>query len=99
MFAVHQVDGEWWASWWDPTCLDPIPPGGTFRFQFNNTNPSRWWDWTTTESANDDPYGLVADASWNHVTEPNGYGEIDSALRHFVPGIVEFRSLNRLLQT
>ncbi len=65
---------EWWASWWDPTCLDPIPPGATFRFQFNNTNPSRWWDWTTTESANDDPYGLVADASWNHVTEPNGYG-------------------------
>ncbi len=79
-FAVHQLDtGEWWASWWDPDCSDPIAL--TTRFQFDNSSASTWSHWTTTEGSSSDPYALVADRSENHDCRPDGYG-----YRVHVPG-------------
>ncbi len=75
LFAVHQLpNGEWWASWWDPDCDNPIWPGQTFRFQFDHRNPSTWGDWTTTISGTDDPYNQIVDLSGNHSSEPDGFG-------------------------
>lgn len=75
LFAVHQLpNGEWWASWWDPDCDNPIWPGVTFRFQYDNRHPSVWSAWTTTISSTDDPYNQIVDQSANHVGEPDGFG-------------------------
>ncbi|MHC4153801.1 MAG: S8 family peptidase [Planctomycetota bacterium] len=78
-FAVHQVGNEWWASWWDPQCMNAI--FGTFRFQFDNPNPSTWGEWRTTISSSSNPYDECAcvlsgviDTSAAHAGEPNGYG-------------------------
>lgn len=75
LFAVHQLpNGEWWASWWDPDCSDPLWPGMVFRFQFDNPNANAWGGWTTTDSSSSDPYAGVVDWWLNHATEPDGYG-------------------------
>ncbi len=71
-FAVHNVDGEWWASWYDPQCLNAI--FDTFRFQFDNTSGRAWGEWTTTIGAGPDPYYWVIDFSGRHFLEPDGYG-------------------------
>jgi hypothetical protein len=74
-FTVHQLaNGEWWASWWDPDCDNPIWPGVTFRFQYDNPNASTWGDWTTTISSTDDPYNQIVDQSANHSDKPDGWG-------------------------
>jgi len=73
LFQVHQLpNGEWWASWWDPDCDNAIFT--TFRFQFDNPNPSTWGDWSTTIGNTSDPYDSVVDRSANHAHQPNGYG-------------------------
>jgi hypothetical protein len=71
-FAVHPVGNEWWASWWDPDCTNAIFT--TFRFQFDNSRPSIWGDWTTTIGASADPHSDVVDSSGAHSSEENGYG-------------------------
>jgi hypothetical protein len=71
-FGVHQVGNESWASWWDPGCMNAI--FSTFRFQFENPNPSTWGDWSTTISATSDPNADVVNRSALHEGEPNGYG-------------------------
>ncbi len=84
-FAVHQVSGEWWASWWDPECDDAIY--GTFRFSFDNPRPSMWGDWTTTIAGSSDPYEQVVDQSGNHTGELDGNGyrvHVPRALRDLV---------------
>ncbi len=72
LFSVHQVGSDWWASWWDPDCDNPI--FGTFRFQFTNPSPIALSDWTTTISSTDDPNAQWIDRSQNHVGEPDGLG-------------------------
>ena len=74
LFSVHQApsDGLWWASWYDPTCTNPIT--ATFRFQFDNPSPRDWDIWTTTTSCTDNPYSGIADAWWYHSGQPAGYG-------------------------
>jgi hypothetical protein len=71
-FAVHFANGKWWASWWDPGCVNAI--NTTFRFQFTNTSPSTWGDWRTTISGTMNPYSQVADSAGNHSAEPDGSG-------------------------
>ncbi len=73
-FTVHTVDGvTWWASWWSPGCLNPI--WSTFRFQFDNQNPSAWANWRTTYGAVSDPDTPdIWDRSENHASEADGYG-------------------------
>ena len=71
-FAVHQVGDEWWASWWDPDCLNAI--FGTHRFRFDNPNPSTWGDWRTTIGADANPAMWVIDFSGHHFTEADGEG-------------------------
>lgn len=74
-FQVHQLlNGEWWASWWDPTTDCRYALFAPFRFAFSNPNPSTWGDWTVTISNTDDPYNQYSDASWYHSTWPDGYG-------------------------
>jgi len=74
-FAVHQVAGEWWASWWTPDCESPLWEPAFFRFQFDNPNPNTWSHWLTTYSGDNDPYTpWVGDRSENHADEPDGYG-------------------------
>ncbi|MBI4717150.1 MAG: hypothetical protein HY763_05040 [Planctomycetes bacterium] len=73
--SVHQLpNGEWWASWWDPTAGCQNALFAPFRFSFDHPNPSTWGDWTVTTGNTDDPYNQTADASWNHTTLPDGYG-------------------------
>ncbi len=71
-FSVHQVGSEWWASWWSPGCGTAI--FSTFRFQFENQNPSIWSDWTTTIDGSSSPYAQVVDISANHRSEQDGDG-------------------------
>jgi len=71
---LHQVGGDWWLSWYNPGCTNPIMPGNTFRFQFDNPNPSVWNEWRTTISGAADPTDQVVDSSDNHSAVPNGYG-------------------------
>ena len=71
--SVHKVANDWWVSYWDPTgCTNAIFT--TFRFQFDNHSPSVWEDWTTTISGTNDPNNQMVDASYNHPTDPDGYG-------------------------
>ena len=71
---VHEVDGAWWASWWDPSgqCLYPVMD--CFTFGFDNDSPSVWGDWTITIGNSPDPYDMVQDSSSNHTGEADGYG-------------------------
>lgn len=72
-FVVHEVNpGEWWASWYDPGCVNAI--FSTFRFQFDNPNPCVWSDWTTTISGTSDPFDQPIDQSQNHSDQPDGLG-------------------------
>lgn len=74
-FQVHQLlNGEWWASWWDPTTDCQHALFVPFRFAFSNPNPAVWGDWTVTTSNTMDPYNQYTDASWYHPTWPDGYG-------------------------
>ncbi|UCE58476.1 MAG: thrombospondin type 3 repeat-containing protein [Phycisphaerales bacterium] len=77
-FAVHEVGGEWWASWWDstPDCQCAFFGPGATRFEFTNENPSTWGEWTTTISNSWDPHNGVVDSSANHIGEPNGSGHL-----------------------
>jgi hypothetical protein len=86
-FTVHQVAGQWWATWWNPDCTNAI--FDPFRFQFDNPNPARWGDWTTTISATDNPHLWVIDFAGRHFIEPDGSG----GLVH-VPGIFELGDTN-----
>ncbi len=72
--TLHQVGSDWWVSWWNPGCTNPIMPGNTFRFQFDNPHESVWNEWRTTISGTDDPTDQVVDSAPNHGAEPNGYG-------------------------
>ncbi len=72
MHALHKVGSEWWVSWWDPGCTNAI--FSTFRFQFDNPNPSTVGHWTTTTSGTNNPFLSVYDSSGNHTTDPIGYG-------------------------
>jgi len=69
---VHKSGGEWWVSWWNPGCTNAI--FSTFRFQFDNSNPSVWKDWRTTIDGSDNPFAQIVDSSANHSAESNGYG-------------------------
>ncbi len=71
-FAVHQVGSEWWASWWDPNCVNPIT--GPFRFQFTNSSPRTWGDWRVTIGASSNPHVWVSDFNGTHLMQPDGYG-------------------------
>lgn len=71
-FAVHQVGSDWWASWWNPECTDPILDA--FRFQFDHMSPTTWGEWTTTTGGTSNPYLMVADVSASHEDELDGYG-------------------------
>jgi hypothetical protein len=71
-FQVHQVDDEWWASWWDPMCTNMIT--GTFRFKFDNPSYAGWGEWRTTLKGTTMLTFGVADWSINHADEENGYG-------------------------
>ncbi|HPM38290.1 MAG TPA: hypothetical protein PK186_12105 [candidate division Zixibacteria bacterium] len=72
LHQLHKVGADWWVSWWDPTGGNPIT--ATFRFGFDNWNPSAWNDWVTTTSASNNPAAGVSDNSGNHVGDPDGYG-------------------------
>ncbi len=72
LFAVHKVGSQWWASWWDPDCTNAI--FSTFRFKFDNPNPSTFGHWTTTISGTSNPYASVIDISAAHELEDDGYG-------------------------
>jgi hypothetical protein len=72
LHAVHKVGTQWWVSWWDPTCTNAIY--STFRFQFDNNNPSVWSDWVTTNSGTNDPNNGQVDSTANHAADPDGYG-------------------------
>ena len=80
-FAVHQVGNDWWASWWDPGCVNAI--FGLFRFQFTNPNQSTWGEWTTTIDGTWNPYAQVIDVSAAHAGEPDGYGYRVHVPAHF----------------
>jgi hypothetical protein len=71
-FVVHQVGSEWWASWWDPNCVNPIT--GPFRFQFTNSSPRAWGDWRVTIGASANPHVWAKDFSGTHFMQPDGYG-------------------------
>ena|GEM_PF-3461800 len=72
---LHQVGGDWWVSWWNVGCTDPIYNFAPKTFGFDNSNPSVWSDWTITVSgSNDDPFNTLHDQSSNHTTDPDGYG-------------------------
>ena len=71
-FAVHQVGSEWWASWWDQNCVNPIT--GPFRFQFTNSSPRAWGDWRVTIGASVNPHVWVSDFNGTHFMQPDGYG-------------------------
>jgi hypothetical protein len=79
--SLHKVGGDWWVSWWSPGCADPIY--NTFRFQFDNSNPSAWSDWRTTIDGSSDPFAQVVDSSENHTGDADGYG-----YRVHVPNLV-----------
>lgn len=70
--TLHKVGSDWYVSWYDPGCGVPIT--STFRFQFDNNNPSIWSDWVTTFSGTSDPTNGVLDNSANHVGEVDGLG-------------------------
>lgn len=72
--SVRHVGDELWVSWCDPTNEHWII-WSTFRFGFENANPSAWGHWTMTYGADPcDPFGHVMDSSWNHQNDPDGYG-------------------------
>lgn len=70
--TVHKVGADWWVSWWEPTGANPIYT--TFRFQFDNNNPSVWSDWSTTSTGTNNPIVGQVDMSLNHTADMDGYG-------------------------
>ena len=50
-FQVHQVGSEWWASWWDPNCVNAIFGPNPTRFQFTHPNAAVWGDWVSSRAA------------------------------------------------
>ncbi len=74
-FVVHMAGAdEWWASWYDPECQNPIYGPATTRFQFTNNNPVTWGEWRTTNSASPDPNAGIVDSTANHMGQSDGYG-------------------------
>ena len=71
-FQIHQVGGEWWASWWDPGCTNAIFT--TTTFSFDHIHPPVWSEWRTTTAGARDPKLDVVDSSSNHSGEVDGYG-------------------------
>jgi hypothetical protein len=75
VFLVHKLlNGEWWASWWDPTTDCQNAFFGLTRFGFTNSNPSTWGDWATTIGNNNDPYDWQIDTASHHTALPDGSG-------------------------
>jgi hypothetical protein len=86
---LHQVGSDWWVSWYNPGCTNPIILGNTFRFQFDNPYDNVWSEWRTTLSGTSDPSDQVSDSSHNHSAEPNGYGYLVHVPHFEMPEITE----------
>ena len=70
--VVHKVGSEWWVSWFDASCTNPLL--SYFRFEYANPNPVTWSHWTTTSGGSTDPFTGIVDSSGRHSASTDGYG-------------------------
>ncbi len=73
--SLHGLGSQWWVSWYNPGCDNAI--FSTFRFGFDNPNPSAWGGWRTTIAGTEVPEPAppdLIDSSDNHLDEENGHG-------------------------
>ncbi|MCP4684781.1 MAG: hypothetical protein GY867_04960 [bacterium] len=69
---LHKVGSEWWVSWYDASCTNPLL--APFRFSFDNPNSGVWGHWTTTSGGSSDPFTGIVDSSGRHSASSDGYG-------------------------
>ena len=73
-FMVHNVGGEWWASWWDSTASCDAAFFVPTVFEFTHMGESTWGEWRTTIGNSPDPTVDVVDTSDNHPAAMDGFG-------------------------
>ena len=74
-FEFFHSGDELWITWRDAQCLNPLTPGHTYRFQFDNVSPATWGDWATSYPGAPNPYSpMLVDSSWSHQAQTDGLG-------------------------